>query len=72
MTRKTENSARGRQAKKLSDGLFKRGIIVGNRHADPAREAELGHRAKNEQDMENNKGWGGWIGRGAISGRGRH
>lgn len=56
MTRKEEDSKAGRAAAKISGGLFKKGIIVGQ-HVDAASEAELGRRANSHRTNENT-GWG--------------
>jgi hypothetical protein len=57
MTRQSENSESGKAAKKISDGLFKRGILVGGQHADSARDAETGSRVRNHQAAETKGRW---------------
>jgi hypothetical protein len=52
MTRQNEKGKAGKAAARIADGLFKRGVVVGNRHADSARDAETGSRVRQAQAAE--------------------
>lgn len=57
MTRQSEDSKAGRAASKISDGLFGKGVLVGNSHADAARDAETGSRVRQAQHEETKGRW---------------